>query len=50
MTKSNFKKVSYDVISVTSLPLCQHKPSANVTRLFQFWAPLNQNFWLHHWI
>jgi len=37
---------SYDVISVTSSPMRHRKTSL---KFFQFWAPLNQNFWLRQW-
>jgi len=57
MSKSNFRKISYNVISVTSSFLRHRKTSSNyfeTTRsqghkIFLFWDPPNQNFWLRQW-
>jgi len=39
------QKISYDIILVTSWPLCHRKTkSKNVTKCFHF-SPSNQNFW-----
>jgi len=50
MTKSNFTKISYDVISVTSKLLRYQNTSWNKHhKIFPFWSPPDQNFWLRQW-
>jgi len=40
------KKISYDVIFVTSSPLRQPNDVTKITSQFSIFGPPNQNFWL----
>jgi len=47
MTRSNFKKISYDVISVMSSPIRHRNDVTKITsQNFSILGPPNQNFWL----
>jgi len=44
------QNISYDVILVASWPICHRKTSSKKRhKIFLFWAPPNQNFWLRQW-